>query len=167
MTNQAYPSVNDFETSWADVSIALTPQDGSIIDAADFASFKWSRKVDVGVRRGTSGGRVMARTTGQGDQDASCECYRTSWMTKILPALVAKAPRRGNQARIALVAFDITVQHTPIGSPDIFTTKMKGCRYLGDSDDMKEGSDPDKIELTLNPIEVVNIMPDGTEVVLL
>lgn len=76
-----------------------------------------------------------------------------------------KAPTRGNQKRIGLVAFDIMIQHTPPGEVEIYTTKIKGCRYLGDADDMAEGSDADQIEVTLNPIEIVNII-DGEEVVL-
>lgn len=164
--NQAFPSVNDFETSWADIAVTLTPNGAPVIETADFSDIKWSRKVEVGERRGTSGGRVMARTAGSQTNEASATIYRTSWQKQLLPALIAKAPRRGNQARIALVSFDILIQHTPVGSADIFTTKIKGCRYLGDSDDMKEGTDPDKIELTLNPIEIVNVMPDGTEVAL-
>ena len=63
-------------------------------------------------------------------------------------------------------AFDIMIQHTPPGETEIYQVKLKGCRYLGDSDDMKEGNEPDKIELTLNPIEIVNII-NGKEVVLL
>ena len=44
--------------------------------------------------------------------------------------------------------------------------KIKGCRFLGDSDDMKEGSDADKVNIILNPIEIANII-NGQEVVML
>lgn len=164
--NQSYPSVNDRETSWSDIAMALTISGGQLLDTIDFAGIKWGRKVEVGERRGPSGGRVMARTTGSGSQEASASIYRTSYLKKLLPALMAVAPTRGNQRLISLVVFDILVQHTPIGSDDIFTTKIKGCRMLGDSDDMKEGNDPDKLELTLSTLEVANII-DGQEVVLI
>jgi hypothetical protein len=79
---------------------------------------------------------------------------------------MAKAPTRGNQVLIGRVAFDVTIQHTPLGETEIYETTMKGCRYLGDSEDNGEGSDADQIEVDVNPIEVANII-DGKEVVLI
>ncbi len=165
MINQAYPSLNDFEPSWADIAVTATVSGGALIPMEAIASLKWSRKVEVGERRGASGGRVMARTTGQGSQEASGVFYR-SGMRQLIKGLVAQAPTRGNQAIISLVSFDILIQHTPPGEIEIYQVKIKGCRYLGDADDMKEGTDADKVELTLNPIEIVNII-NGQEVVLL
>lgn len=165
MVNQAYPTLNGIEPSWADVAFNFSIPGGSQIDMADIAALKWSRKVDVGEKRGASGGRVMARTTGQSSYEASATLYR-SGMETLLSALSDIAPTRGTQSLIALVSFDILVQHTPPNSTDIFQVKIKGCRYLGDSDDMKEGVDPDKIEVTLNPIEIANII-DGFEIVML
>jgi hypothetical protein len=163
--NQAYPSINDIAPSWADVAITFTVGGGDALDMLDIAALKWSRKVEVGEQRGTSGGRVMARTTGQGSQEASATLYR-SGLRRLLKSLAAKAPSRGNQKVIGVVSFDILVQHSPPGETEIYTTKIKGCRYLGDSDDMKEGNEADKLEVTLNPIEIVQII-DGVEVVLL
>lgn len=165
MTNQAYPSLNDIEPSWADIAATFTVYGGDILDMADFAGVKWSRKVEVGERRGASGGRVMARTTGSVTYEASATMYR-SGNRRLVKALMSKAPTRGNQRLISLVGFDILIQHTPPGETEIYVTKIKGCRFLGDSDDMKEGNDADKIELTLNPIEIVQII-NGQEVVML
>ncbi len=165
MTNQAFPSLNDVEPSWADVAITFTVFGGDVIEMADVAGLKWSRKVEVGERRGASGGRVMARTTGQGSQEASATLYRGG-LRRLVKSLMAKAPTRGTQVRIGLVAFDILIQHTPYGETEIYQTKIKGCRYLGDADDLKEGNEADKVEVTLNPIEIVNII-DGKEVVLI
>lgn len=165
MVNQAYPSLNDIEPSWADIATTFTISGGDLIEMADIASLKWSRKVEVGERRGTSGGRVMARTTGQGSQEASASLYR-SGLRRLIRGLMKQAPSRGNQKLISIVSFDILIHHTPPGETDIYTTKIKGCRFLGDADDMKEGNDADKIEVTLNPIEIANII-DGVEVVLL
>jgi hypothetical protein len=163
--NQAYPSLNDFDPSYADIAVTFTVFGGDLIDMADISGIKWSRKVEVGERRGASGGRVMARTTGSGSQEASATLYR-SGLRKLIKGLVSKAPSRGNQKLISLVAFDIMIQHTPPGEVEIYQTKIKGCRYLGDADDMKEGPDADQVEVTLNPIEIVNII-NGEEVVLL
>lgn len=163
--NQAYPSLNAIEPSWADVAITFTIGGGQLITMADIAAIKWGRKVEVGKKRGASGGRVMARTTGQGDQDCSVTLYRAGHR-QLVKGLVAKAPTRGNQAIISLVSFDIMIQYTPPGEPEIYEYKIKGCRYLVDGDDTKEGTDPSKIELTLDPIEIAQII-NGVEVVLL
>jgi hypothetical protein len=163
--NQLYPSVNGYSPSWADIKISFTVDGGDLLEEVDIMSIKWSRKVEVGEQRGTSGGRVMARTTGQGSQEASMSVYR-SGLRRLVKSLMAKAPTRGNQVVISLVSFDILIQHTPPGETEIYTTKIKGCRYLGDADDMKEGNEADKVEVTLNPIEIANII-DGQEVVLL
>lgn len=165
MVNQAYPSLNDVEPSWADIAVTATISGGALLDMDAIAALKWSRKVEVGERRGASGGRVMARTTGQGSQEASATLYR-SGLRSLIKSLMPLAPTRGNQVIIGLVSFDIVIQHTPPGESEIYQVKIKGCRYLGESDDMKEGNDADKIEVTLNPIEIVNIV-NGKEVVLL
>lgn len=165
MVNQAYPSLNDIEPSWADIQVTASATQLPLIQMSALAAIKWSRKVDVGDRRGVSGGRVMARTTGQGSQDASATFYR-SGKRAFIKSLIAQAPTRGNQAIISLVSFTIDIQHTPPGETEIYHVRLKGCRYLGDSDDMKEGTDPDKIDITLNPIEIADII-NGKEVVLL
>lgn len=165
MPNQAYPSLNDVAPSWADIGITATVSGGDLLEMVDVAALKWSRKVEVGEKRGTSGGRVMARTTGQGSQEASITLYR-SGRRRLLRSLMAKAPTRGNQKLISLVSFDILINHTPPNETDIYTVKIKGCRYLGDADDLKEGTDADKLEINVNPIEIVDII-DGNEVVLI
>lgn len=165
MTNQAYPSLQDVEPSWADVGFTFTIGGGALLEMADIAALKWGRKVEVADVRGASGGRVMRRTTGQGSQEASATLYR-SGRRKLLKGLMVNAPTRGNQVIISNVAFDVLIQHTPPGETEIYQVKIKGCRYLGDADDLKEGMDPDKLEITLNPIEIVDII-NGQEVVLL
>ena len=161
----AFPSLNDIEPSWADIIVTATVSGGILVGIEAIAALKWSRKVEVGERRGASGGRVMARTTGQSSFEASGTFYR-SGVRSLEKALMAVAPRRGLQAIISLVSFDIMVQHTPPGEIEIYQTLIKGCRYLGDSDDMKEGSDADKVELTLNPMEIVKL-DNGQEIAIL
>lgn len=172
MTNQAYPTLDGATPSWADINIALAisgnragQPSGPLVKMTEIAAIKWSRKVDVGDQRGTSGGRIMKRTTGQGSQEASATFYRPG-MRALLKALGRVAPTRGNQIVISGVRYTIDIQHTPPGETEIYHVRIKGCRYLGDDDDMKEGADPDKIEITLNPIEIVNVI-DGKEYVLL
>lgn len=165
MANDALPTINGVDCSWAELAATLTPTGAPALETLDFAAIKWSDKVDVGERRGTSGGRVMHRTRGSVSQDASMTLYRSSHK-RLIGALAAIAPRRGNQALISLVAFDILCQHTPIGTDEIFTAKIKGCRIVGRSDDNKEGNESDKIEVALNPIQIVELI-DGVEIVLI
>ncbi len=169
MIQQSYPSLNGITPSWADIAITFTIGGGLLLPMEAIAALKWSRKVEVGERRGASGGRVMARTTGQGSQEASGTLYRPG-VRQLLKGLSAAASTqgliRGNQVIVSLVSFDITVQHTPPGEVEIYQTVIKGCRYLGDADDMKEGNEADKLEVTLNPIEIVTLL-NGQEVVLL
>lgn len=160
-----FPFVNDMECSWADIGISFTVFGGPVIEEPDVSAVKWDRAVEVGVKRGASGGRVRSRTRGSGSQNASMTMYRGG-LLRLIRGLMQKAPLRGNQRIIGVVQFDILVQHTPLLSTEIFKTKIKGCRYLGDSDDMSEGNEADTVEVTLNPIEVAQII-DGQEVVLI
>lgn len=93
------------------------------------------------------------------------ELYR-SGHRRLVKGLKAKAPVRGNQKRISLVFFDITINHTPPGEVEIFTVKIKGCRLTGRDFDLKEGNDADKVAIALNPMEIVEVI-DGEEIVLL
>jgi hypothetical protein len=165
MVNQAYPVLSGVEPSWADIAVTATVSGGELIQMADISAIKWSRKVEVGVKKGTSGGRIMGRTVGEASFEASLTLYRAG-LRNFIRSLKSVAPSRGNQKLISLVYFDIMIQHTPPDELEIYQTKIKGCRYLGESDDMKEGTDADQLEVTLHPMEIVQII-DGEEVVLI
>lgn len=160
-----YPSLNGIAPSWADIGVTFSVSGGNAIDMADIAGIKWSRSLELGEQRGASGGRLMARTTGSGKQDASMTLYR-SGLRKLIKGLMTQGTTRGNQVIIGQVAFDILIQHTPPGETEIYVTKIKGCRYTGDSDDNKEGNAADQIEVTLSPMEVTQVI-NGKEVVLI
>jgi len=163
MANQALPSINDIEPSWADISATFCVDGGQALNTIDFAAIKTSRKGEVGERKGP-GGRTMARTSGDAKNEASVVLYRSS-LRRLIRALMAKAPTRGNQVIIGLVTFDILICHTPPGETEIYKRKIKGCRYMGESIDDKEGNDADKIEVSLSVAEIVDII-DDKEVVL-
>lgn len=162
--NQAYPSLKNEEPSWADINVKATVDEGELVEMSDIAAINWSRSVEVGEKRGASGGRVMARTAGQGSCEASVTFYRGG-LRKLKKALMAKAPTRGNQVLIGRVSFNITIQYTPLGENEIYEVELKGCRYLGDTDDAAEGADAGQIEVNVNPIEIAETI-DGKEVVL-
>jgi hypothetical protein len=140
-----YPTLNEVEPSWADIKVSIPIHDGQTIVTPEIAAIKWSDKVDVGVARGTNGGRKTKRTTGQYDCEAAVTFYRSGWKT-LRDGLAMK------DKRISLVGFDILIQHTPPGTSQIFNVKIVGCRILGRSVDMTEGADPEKIEIPVNPM---------------
>src|SRR5580692_1199088 len=108
--NQEFPSLNGIAPSWADIGITASITGGTLLGMQAIAGLKWGRKVEIGERRGASGGRVMARTTGSGSQQASGTFYRAG-MRQLIKALIPLAPTRGNQVAISTVAFDIMIQH--------------------------------------------------------
>jgi hypothetical protein len=165
MTNQLYPAINDYSCSWADIAVTATVYDGALLEMADIAGINWSQSIEVGEQRGASGGRVMARTRGAASYEASMTLYRSGYR-KLLKALAEVAESRGNQKLVSLVGFDVLIQHSPQGETEIYQTKIKGCRLLGASNDNAEGADADQVEITLNPLEVVQII-DGVEIALI
>lgn len=160
MTRQAYPSVNGFQCSYADSQLTLDVPDGAQLTDLDISAYKWSRTVNQGVRK--QGGVVTNVTVGDLDQDASITLSRES-NDRLIRELAKVAPVQGGTKRLSLVRFSLLVQYTPVGSTAIFEYKLVGCRYLGDSDDAAEGSDPDEIEVPLGPTRIFNII-DGEEI---
>lgn len=167
--NQAYPSVNEHECSWADIAVTMNVPGGATVPLVDLEAIKWSRKVDVGESRGTSGGRVMKRTAGA-ETDESTASMTRSGVVQLIEAIevaaVSAGQVRGDEVIISGIGWDILVQHTPLGTNRIYTAKLKGCRFLGDADDMKQGNDADVIELTLNPIKIATLSASGRWIVL-
>jgi hypothetical protein len=164
--NNDYPILNGIAPSWADIIVRATPEGGALIDVKDIASITMGRTVEVGEQRGASGGRVIRRTTGSVSYEMSMSLYRSGYQ-KFIRALTAAAEAanlvRGNQRLISLVHFLVQVQHTPINDVEVYERIAKGVRYLGSSYSGAEGTDADQIEVTLSPLEIVDIV-DGKEV---
>jgi hypothetical protein len=170
MPSLAAPSVQGMESSWADVSVNFNIPGGSTVGLVDLEGIKWDAKVEVGESRGTSGGRPMKRTRGSASYEASATLTR-SGAAVLMEALEAAAVEigsvRGNLVAISGVAFDVLIQHTPLGDDRIYEVKLSGCRYLGMSNDNKQGNEADMIELTLNPLEISTKSSTGAWIVLL
>jgi hypothetical protein len=164
MPSNNYPSYNGFSPSWADVSLVISVDDGDVLKTEDFSAINSSRSLEVGEKRGASGGRVMNETVGASSQESSITFYQAG-QKKLLRALLAKAPRRGNQALISRVFFDISYKYTVDGDPEIYERKLKGCRYAGDTMNTTEGTDADKVEVPIRVREIVDMI-DGVECVL-
>lgn len=165
MTVAAYPTLNGYAPSWADISTSATVYGGPLIEMTAYKSIDWSSIVEEGRQKGASGGRDMLRTVGQVSHTAKATFYR-SGLRALDRALMAVAPVRGNQRLISLVGFDVLIQHTPPGESDIYVVKLVSCRKLSDSETYTEGTEAETADVDLNPIYIAKII-DGEEVVLL
>ena len=145
MANNDYPVLDGIAPSWADAKVTATATGVSLIEVKDIKSIK--------------------RTVGEASNEASMVLYRDGYQ-KLLRGLKALAPLRGNTRVISLVHFGVSFQFTPPGSAEIYETRIKGCRITGRALNGSEGTDAAEVEVTLNPIEVVDVI-DGEEVALL
>jgi len=170
MSNQDYPSVDGDECSWADIGLTIQMQNAQSVPWTDVEAFKSGVKLDVGQSRGTSGGRVMKETAGAESSEASITVTRSGealLIEQLEQAAVALGLTRGDEVMIGRVRFSILAQWTPLGSSRIYATRLTGCRYKGFSDDAKQGTDPDSIEITLNPIKIARKSKTGKWITLL
>lgn len=167
--NNAYPILNGIAPSWADIVVKVTPYGGALFTTKDIAAINTSRTVEVGEKRGASGGQVIATTTGAESSEGSITFYRSGFQQALRNLIViaeANGLVRGNQVAISLVHFDIQVQHTPPGSVEIFDRRLRGCRFTGDTMNAAEGTDAQQVEVPLHIKKIVDMI-DGKEVVLL
>jgi hypothetical protein len=163
--NNDYPVIDGIAPSWADVSVKATPDGAPLIDMKDIKSINLGRSADIGEQR--AGGRVKKRTWGSGKQDASWTLYKEG-AENLRRGIIAspKCLKRGNVYLLRSVHFEVHVMYTPPGTDQIFEKIARGCFYTGDADNGSEGSDPNVEDITLNPLEIVNII-DGKEVAIL
>lgn len=158
MANQAFPSVNEHECSWADIEVTFNVPGGQNLTLVDLEGIKWGRTLTRGISKGTSGGRPMKKTAGSAEFEGSLIATRSGHaliMEALEKAAEAAGAVRGNEVIISAVSFDILVQHTPLGSSRIYTAKLAGCSFDGDSSDMAQGEAADTIEVALNPLVVM------------
>lgn len=160
-----FPIIDGIAPSFADVAVKTSGTNLALLTVDDIQAVNTGTSLEVGVQRGASGGRKMKRTTGSADAEASLTLYYNGYQ-KLLRNLMAAAPRRGNQARISLVHFQVDVQFTPPGDIEIYEFRIKGCRVAGRTINAAEGTDAQLVELPLNTIDIADII-DGVEVVLL
>lgn len=163
---QSYPTVDGDDVSWADIRIDLNIPGGEAIKIEKIKSIKTGVSVEKGERRGASGGRVMAFTTGNEKNEASMVLYKGG-ENQIKRALMAIAPARGNQRVIGNVPFDVRIQWSRIDSDDINERILRGCTYNGNSSDSNDNSTDMETsgDIPLMPLQIVDVI-DGIEVVI-
>lgn len=159
-----FPVLDGIAPSWADITVKMSGSNVALLDMRDIAAINTGRSVEVGEQKSPSG-QVIKHTTGAPSQTASWTLYRSGFQ-KMLRALMAAAPRRGNQALVSLVHFNIEIQHTPPGDVEIYMRRIKGVRVNSDALNGAEGTDADKVEVGLVCKQIVDVI-DSIEVVLL
>lgn len=163
--NNDYPILDGINPSWADVIIRVSAPGAPLLETRDIKSIATSGKLEIGTIRGASGGRVMSRTTGQSDYEASLTLYHAGYV-KMLKGLRALAPKRGSQRAMGLVHFGLQLMFSVPGSAEIFERRLKGCRIAGFTGNSAEGVDANEVEVPLSVIQIVEVI-DGEEYVLL
>lgn len=155
--NNRYPTYNGIHPSHAEVKVTLTGSDIPLLETEDIADLSHASGVEVGERK--SGGRVIETTAGEGKNEATLTVYAAGHV-KLLRGLKAAAPLRGGTRLLTYVHFDVEVQYTPHGSPEIFLKRWKGCRIIGDNESGSEGTDAQKVEVPLHVKEIVRVIDD-------
>lgn len=163
--NEDFPVFDGITPAWADVQITAKPGTGSLIDMKEVKEISTGTAVSFGEQQGTSGGRVMKRTTGTAKNTASITLYRSGFQ-KLQRALIPFAKKRGNQVLLATAHFNITYQLTPFNDPEIYETRLSGCKFAGRDINGAEGDDPALAVVPLSVSQIADIV-DGQELVML
>jgi hypothetical protein len=167
MSNQAFATTDDEEISWADITIVFSLDNSITFEMIECEGLKWDGKVECGFSFGTSGGRALKRTRGKAKYSGS-GTFSKSMVDRCEAALAAVAPSRGDVKLISVPSFSVVVQHKTISNPGVvYQTELIGCRWLGNSEDNKEGTDALFQEVPLDPIDVIKTLANGTRVSLL
>lgn len=154
-----YSTLASQARSWADLLATIVIHDGETLEDVDIASLS----VGASRSRGTQlkHGKKYARTRGTTDYSGSVTFYDSGW-DAFMPAMQAQASAKN----LALfdVSFDIIVKRKAVDSTDVSTHIVRDCVIDEDSWDFSEGDDPDQTAITLNVMQLVQIV-DGEEVV--
>lgn len=162
---QEFPSLNQIESSWADVSCGFDIDGGELINESDIAAIKFDDKVSVGTRKGLSGGLVTGSTAGEVESNLEIVFYRAG-LRRMQRGLIKRAPLVRGQRAISRVFWNLIMHSTPVTSEDIYEHRFKACRLLGRGYDLKEGSDSDMITVPCFVTQIAELI-DGEEIVLL
>lgn len=165
-----FESINGRAVSWSEL-LATTNIVGSIpFPQPDLKSCDHGSKVDQSDKRGASGGRVTARTTGALTNTATATWYRAG-LRDFKKALTSAAMAAGHinsdgHVQLSKVKFDLVITHSYDDDPEIYCIKLLGCSLVGDSLKHAEGTEADTVDVELNPLHRVEVI-NGVDTVLL
>ena len=161
MATNEYPVYNGITPSWCDISCVANIDGGVALELPHIQAINTGVEVELGSVE--AGGRVIKRTSGARKDSASMQLTHEDFQ-EFLRQLAAVAPSRGNQKVLSGVHFKLTIQWSPPGSDEIFEERLKGCRYTGRDLNSAKGTDPNMVDVKLNPLEIVDVV-DGVEVI--
>lgn len=157
MAQQSYPTLNGEAQSWANIEVKANLYDGPSIDLSDIAGVDWDIAAERGTQRQTNGA-IKAFTRGQSTPSGKVSFYADgclSFVEKLIDIAIAKGFVENGEAKYGMVAFDIIIQHTPLGATGIRQVELLGCQLSKDAASYAEGTDADKNELELSLKRVV------------
>ena len=165
-----FESINGRAVSWSELLATANIRGGIPLLQPDLKSCDHASKVERGEKRGTSGGRVVARTSGSLTNTASGTWYKAG-LRDFKKSLASAAISGGfvnsdGHAQLSKVAFDIVITHSYDDDPEIYCTKLLGCHLDGDSGKHAEGNEAETVDVELNPLQIVEVV-NGIETVLL
>jgi hypothetical protein len=165
-----FETMNGRAVSWSELEATANIGGGIPLIQPDLKSCDHESKVDRGEKRGASGGRVVARTTGAVSNSASATWYRAGLrdFKKALSNAAVSAGHVNSDGHVQLskVPFDLVITHSYEDDPEIYVVKLLGCHLDKDSGKHAEGTDAETIDVDLNPLRIVEIV-NGIDTVLL
>jgi hypothetical protein len=150
----AEPLIAGQMVSWAEISASISIYGGEEFQTADYAAIDWDDSLTPEKIRGT-GGRIIGRTVGEYDANASVTMYYAKAMA-FQRALAQIQPNK-----IGLVVFDLNVSWSPLdGNGEVFSCQLVGCRLAGRTVGNATGAAATTVEM---PLSIIRIDPgDGT-----
>lgn len=150
--------------SWADATFTLTMHGGQSLPLEEITDISHATLVEVGDARG-AGSRTKGETRGK-LKDSGKMTLNAGQHDALVQALADVAPTKDGESLISLVYFDIAINHQPYDGAPVRQVELLNCRILGLSEDLKEGTDPDKVAVELYVRRVRRII-NGKRIVLL
>jgi len=157
--------------SWSEIAVTANFRGATSLPLIGVKSIKADSKVDRGEKRGASGGRVVARTTGSLTNSGSATFYASELdnLKAILAAAAAEAGFFNGDGHVQLsrIGFDITITHDWADDPTgMYVREYLGCHLDSESVNDAEGNEAKTIDVDINPLQVVAVI-NGVRTVLL
>ncbi len=160
-----YPLLQGQYLSWAEIQPVLAIAGGLDVKTKDFAAIDFNDSLTPSKVRGV-GPVIRGRTVGLYDADGTMSMYHASAVS--FRGQLLKAAQANGHNRIALVAFDLIINWSPLdGIGSVYTTKLVGARLQERSQkNASSSADANVSEMPLSIVRVEEIDPTGNIIVL-